>query len=413
VSRLALALLLALTVAAPARADDLTLVGRAQLSGRLTELAFRTPAVTGETHVRVLTPTDYDASGKTRYPVLYLLHGALDDDASWTAKGDAEAITAGYPLIVVMPSSGTGGGYVNWRNGGAFGPPAWETYHLFQLRPWIDAHYPTRATREGRAVAGLSMGGYGTMHYAARHPDLFVSASAFSPAVDLTEQRLSLVNSAVDLIDGPSSAYGGDETYIRGHNPVDLAGNLAGLALTLRTGNGKPGGEDGSFYDPVEETVHIQATTLHRRLDALGIPHTWEDYGAGGHTWYFWQRDLRKTMPALMQTFVHPPKAPSPFFYKTLDDEYRVWGWHVELSRDTALEMSELRGADKRGFELAGLSRGAATVTTARMFKRRAKVRVSVDGRKSTLRADRRGALRLTVPLRAEPVRVRFGRSGR
>jgi hypothetical protein len=252
------------------------------------------------------------------------------------------------------------------------------------------------------------MGGYGTMHYAARHPDLFVSASAFSPAVDLTEQRLSLVNSAVDLIDGPRSAYGGDETYMRGHNPVDLAGNLAGLVLTLRTGNGKPGGEDGSFYDPVEETVHIQATTLHRRLDALGIPHTWEDYGAGGHTWYFWKRDLRRTLPAIMKAFAHPPKAPSPFFYKSLDDDYRVWGWHVEISREDALELSELRDADRRGFELAGLSRGAAQVTTAPLFRRGARVRVSVDGRRSTLRADRRGALHVTVPLRAQPVRVRF-----
>jgi S-formylglutathione hydrolase FrmB len=400
--------LLALVLAAPAQAEQLQEVGRAQLSDRLSELVFRTPAVTGDTHVRVLTPTGYDASGKTRYPVLYLLHGALDDDTAWTTKGQAEAITAGVPLIVVMPSSGTGGGYVNWKNGGAFGPPAWETYHVSQLLPWIDDHYPTIARREGRAVAGLSMGGYGTMHYAARHPDLFVSASAFSPAVDVTEQRLRVVNAAADLLDGPGSAYDNDLTYMRGHNPVDLAGNLRGLALAIRTGNGQPGGDDGSFYDPVEETVHIQATTFHRRLDALHIPHLWDDYGAGGHTWFNWDRDLRKTLPGLMETFAHPPKAPSPFFYKSLDADYRVWGWHVAIDRDKALQFSELRDADERGFELVGLSRGSAEVTTAPLFRRRAKVRVSVGGSRSTMRADSRGALRVTVPLRTQPVRVRF-----
>jgi len=407
--RLLLGLLAALAVTTPAHAaDELQLVNSTRISHRLTELAFRTPAVTGETRVRVLTPANYDGSGTTRYPVLYLLHGALDDNTAWTMKGDAEAITAGYPLIVVMPSSGTGGGYVNWYNGGAFGPPEWETYHVGQLLPWVDAHYPTLARREGRALAGLSMGGYGTMHYAARHPDLFASAAAFSPAVDVTEQRLRAVNATVDLVDGPGSAYGNDETYMRGHNPVDLAGNLAGLSLALRTGNGKPGGEDGSFYDPVEETVHIQATTLHNRLDALRIPHAWHDRGPGGHTWYYWQRDLRASLPAIMATFAHPPKPPSPFSYKSVDDDYRVWGWHVQLERGKPLELSELRDADRRGFELVGLSRGAADVTTAPLFKPNAKVRMTVRGTTSALRADRSGALHVAVPLSTRPVRVGF-----
>ena len=53
-----------------------------------------------------------------RYPVLYLLHGAFGNDADWTAVGDAEAITAGQPMIVVMPDGGQGGWYTNWVNRG-------------------------------------------------------------------------------------------------------------------------------------------------------------------------------------------------------------------------------------------------------------------------------------------------------
>jgi S-formylglutathione hydrolase FrmB len=342
--------------------------------------------------------------------VLYLLHGALDDDTSWTAKGDAEAITSGLPLIVVMPSSGPSGGYVDWYNAGAFGPPAWETYHLFQLLPWIDAHYPTLAAREGRALAGLSMGGYGSMHYAARHPDMFVSASAFSPAVDDMDPTLRAVNALGDAVDGPGSAYGDDETYLRGHNPVDLAGNLAGLTLTLRTGNGQPGGPDGSTFDVTEATVHREATTLHKRLDALQIAHTWEDYGPGGHTWYFWQRDLRKTLPAIMDAFAHPPAAPSPFSYKTLDSDYRIYGWQVAIERGPPLQFSELRDADRGGFTLAGLSTGSATVTTGALFAGAAKLNVTVRSASATtsssMRADRDGRLQVVVPLSARPVRV-------
>jgi hypothetical protein len=83
--RAPLALLAAslLLTAAPARAADnpLQLVATTRIDTRLSELTFRTPAVAGETHVRVLLPSTYDDSGKTRYPVLYLLHGAtLDRD---------------------------------------------------------------------------------------------------------------------------------------------------------------------------------------------------------------------------------------------------------------------------------------------------------------------------------------------
>ena len=60
------------------------LVKTEQLDPRLQELTFTTPALASETHVRVLLPTGYDSSGRTRYPVLYLLHGALDDYKSWT-----------------------------------------------------------------------------------------------------------------------------------------------------------------------------------------------------------------------------------------------------------------------------------------------------------------------------------------
>jgi S-formylglutathione hydrolase FrmB len=100
-----------------------------RMDDRLVELQLRTSHVDGPTGVRVLLPRGY-ATSKRRYPVPYLLHGAIDDDRSWTAKGDAERITAGLPLIVVMPDSGPGGGYTNWYNGGAGGRPAREGYHI-------------------------------------------------------------------------------------------------------------------------------------------------------------------------------------------------------------------------------------------------------------------------------------------
>jgi S-formylglutathione hydrolase FrmB len=356
--------------------------------------------------VRILLPTDYDASGKTRYPVLYLLHGSIDDYKSWTDKGDAEAITRGVPLIVVMPDAGQFGNYTNWYNGGAFGPPEWETYHVGQLIPWIDAHYPTLAKRKGRAVAGLSMGGGGAMSYAARHPDLFVSAASFSGAVDTNSPAIQGLNTASGLSDGsrtPGAIFGQrqtDEVRWRAHNPWDLAGNLDGLSLTLRTGNGAPGGPGGDSGDPVEAEVHTESVNMHNQLVGLGIPHVWDDYGAGGHAWYYWQRDLRETLPDIMKTFVHPPAAPSPFDFRAVEPSYSVYGWRVRINRP-ALEFSELQGAGPRGFKLLGS--GTAKVRTARYYKPRSIVRASIrtgNGTKTLkLKAGKQGRVTVAVPI--------------
>lgn len=139
----------------------------------------------GPVHVRVLLPDGYAAHPRRRYPVLYLFHGGFGHASDWTTQGDAEQITAGAPLIVVMPADGNGGWCTNWYNGGKGGPPMWETFHIDQLIPWVDATYRTVASRSGLAIAGNSTGGFCAMSYAARHPHMFAWAGSFSGADDI------------------------------------------------------------------------------------------------------------------------------------------------------------------------------------------------------------------------------------
>jgi S-formylglutathione hydrolase FrmB len=371
---------LLLVPVADADADGLRLVSAKRLDARLTELTLRTDAVIGDTRVRVLLPADY-ATTKRRYPVLYLLHGALNDETAWTEQGDAEAITAGLPLIVVMPDSGQGGGYADWFNDGAGGPPEWERYHVDQLLPFIDARYRTVARRSGRALAGLSMGGFGAMSYAARHPDRFVAAAAFSGAVD-TNHPLDIAITG----DEPFGPRATQEIRWRARNPWDLAENLRGLRLVLRTGDGKPVG------DIVEDVVHQMNVGFHSRLDALGIAHTWDDYGPGTHTWPYWQRDLRETLPQLMTTFRDAPTPPRSVTFRAVEPRYAAYGWRVRVQRP-ALEWSELSDATRRGFTLSGS--GRATVVTPPAYA--AYERVRVDGRPR--RADATGRLHVAVTL--------------
>src|SRR5690242_1852682 len=159
----------------PAGARAITVVGRQRLGARMEDWTLRTPALSGPTRVRVLLPPGYAADAERRYPVLYLLHGADSDYRSWTRYGDARAITAHAAMIVVMPDGGANGWYTDWYQGATPVRPRWETYHVGELVPWIDATYRTIATRGGRAIAGLSMGGYGALSYAARHPGTFAA----------------------------------------------------------------------------------------------------------------------------------------------------------------------------------------------------------------------------------------------
>lgn len=405
---LACAMLAGRATAAP----DPQLLGTKQLDPRLQELTLRTPELAAPTHVRVLLPTGYASQRKRRYPVLYLLHGASGSQADWTAQGDAEALTAKLPLIVVMPDGGSGGFYTDWFNNGKLGDPRWETWHIKRLIPFVDRRYRTRPSRSARAIAGLSMGGFGTFSYAARHPDLFTAALSMSGAVDITLAP-GVIDSISSSDGGPSgSLWGPYETQQvrwRAHNPLDLAENLRGLALWLRTGNGQPGGPlgGGPNIDAIEAGVNAMAKNVHRRLRRLRIGHVFDDYGAGQHLWPYWTRDLRETLPAIMARFRKGSRPPARVTFRAAEPRYSVYGWSVSVKRP-ALEFSRLANASRAGFSLSGS--GSATVITPALFAPRGRYRVTTTRREGTnpviseddtypVIADRRGRLRVVVPL--------------
>ena len=373
--------LVASGVPADAAPADANIVSEQRLDTRLRELTIAAPALAGETKVRVLLPDGYRADDGRRYPVLYLLHGAGGNETDWTDDGAAARATAGRPVIVVMPDGGRAGWYTDWSNDGAGGPPAWERYHVRELIPLIDQRFRTVAARRGRAIAGLSMGGFGAFSYAARHPDLFTAAASYSGGVDLNAELfgapigLIAVDGSLSLagFDGVTGAtlFGDfvDENILwRAHNPVDLAANLGGLKLALYTGNGLPGGPFGPAdgQDIIEVGAHQMNVNLDHRLNRLGLPHRWVDYGPGGHTWPYWRRDLRRTVPWLMKRFDHPRPVPRQVEFTAVEPSYEAYGWRVRLRRPNA-EFSTLSDARRRGFELTGS--GPAVVRTPSRYR--------------------------------------------
>lgn len=168
---------------------------------------MRSPALRERVRVRLLTPAGWRRGG--RWPVLYLLHAAFEPHTyrTWTLESDIEAWPQLHDLLVVMPEGGTAGFYSGWWNHGAGGPPAWETFHLAELRPLLEERYGAGGRR---AIAGVSMGGFGALSYAARHPGTFRAAAGFSGPVHLLHPEFV----------GVSRVGGGGRTVRRGPLPM-------------------------------------------------------------------------------------------------------------------------------------------------------------------------------------------------
>ena len=127
----------------------LTIVDRNENDPRLWYYRFQTAAIGWNPGVNVLLPDDYHTSGRT-YPVLYMFHGGAEDFRQFDFLGIRD-LTAGKPIIVVMPDGGHAGWYSNPVTS-FVGPRNWETFHIAQLLPWIEANFRTYAEYDGRAV---------------------------------------------------------------------------------------------------------------------------------------------------------------------------------------------------------------------------------------------------------------------
>lgn len=285
------------------------------LSDRLVDLRVGSDALWGPEGLRILLPGAYDAERSDGYPVLYLLHGGLGGFRDWTDVGHVAALTEGVDLIVVMPSGGVGGWYRDWHNFGRSGAPCWERFHTEQLLGWVDAQLATRAERSGRVIAGQSMGGFGALGYAARHPDRFAGAVSFSGAVNT---RFPLVRSLICVSSlahrrlpfAINALPGIGRADWDAHNPWSLAESLRGMHVAITTGNGRPTrwrrAGDPRPKDLQEHQVRAMTLSLHERLDTLGIDHTFRDYGNIGHTFENWRQAFADELPDLCATLGIP-----------------------------------------------------------------------------------------------------------
>jgi S-formylglutathione hydrolase FrmB/LysM repeat protein len=261
----------------------LHIVDRNENDARMWYYRFQTDAIGWNPGVNVLLPDGYRTSGLT-YPVLYMLHGGAADFRQFDFLG-IRSLTAGKPIIVVMPDGGQAGWYSN-PVGSFVGPRNWETFHMAQLIPWIEANFRTYAEYDGRAVGGFSMGGFGALKYAAKYYGHFASVSSHSGPASLRRDGglvvhwANLSSAVVEL--GGATVYGvpWDEARVSADNPVERIESYRNKRIFLVAGVSP---DPVNWFDSVQETQVLAGQREFReRLSAAGIPHEAHEE-PGGH----------------------------------------------------------------------------------------------------------------------------------
>lgn len=261
----------------------LRIVDRNENDPRLWYYRFQTDAIGWNPGVNILLPDDYRTSGQT-YPVLYMLHGGAADFRQFDFLG-IRGWTAGKPIIVVMPDGGQAGWYSN-PVGSFVGPRNWETFHMAQLIPWIEANFRTYAEYDGRAVGGFSMGGFGALKYAAKYYGHFASVSAHSGPASLRRDAglivhwANLSSAVVEL--GGATVYGvpWDEARVSADNPVERIDSYRNKRIFLVAGTSP---DPVNWFDSVQETqVLAGQREFGQKLSEAGIPHESHEV-PGGH----------------------------------------------------------------------------------------------------------------------------------
>lgn len=260
--------------------------------GQVREIWYNSKVTGTWRHALVYLPPRYDAQTSVRYPVLYLQHGAGEDETGWIRQGHANfildnLIAAGNcrPMILVMAY-----GYARRAaqpapdlTGKPFGSPemrqamqemmaAFEDDLTQALVPYIDSNFRTMADRDHRAMAGLSMGGMQTFQITFTHLDMFSYIGGFSGAA------MAFGNQQFDV----KTAFNGAMA-----DPAAFAKRVH--LLWVGVGTDEPA------------MMHSGLERLHTSLQEAGIQHVFYESPGTAHEWQTWRRDLKDFAPRLFQ----------------------------------------------------------------------------------------------------------------
>lgn len=300
----------------------------AEAQGRIDSTSFWSQSLGIRKQFLVWLPPSYDSAVQRRYPVAYYLHGLWGSEGNWTALGSLhrslDSLTAaGMPEIIVVMPDGDDGWYTTWnwlgdydgcRRGFTPRPgdtvdsycvpwPHYDDYIARDLVAYVDSTWRTQPDRRHRAIAGLSMGGFGAVTLALSYPDVFTAAASHSGilsplfvgprpfsappryAPDLDALRASYGERLFPLI---RPMFGPDTAGWWSRDPARKARRLA-----QRNRDSLPSLMIDVGVD--DELAVDQTRAFHYELQVLGIPHVYAEW-PGEHNWEYWTLHARESL---------------------------------------------------------------------------------------------------------------------
>jgi putative tributyrin esterase len=249
----------------------------------LRDAGFHSESLGREMRYRVILPVGYEGSAE-RYPVLFLLHGLYGDFENWSTRTSLVRYADHFRLIIVMPDAGN-----SWYVNSATVPAdRFEDYIIKDFIAEVDTHFRTIRERYARAIAGLSMGGYGAIKFALKYPQLFAVAGGISAALNASAD---LDEKAPDFRTNLQSVFGPHESVTRQQNDTVrllVAAKSAKLPyIYLDCGTG-----DNLFLRPNRE--------LAEHLQEDKAPYEFHEM-PGNHAWDFWDEAILRFLNCLAE----------------------------------------------------------------------------------------------------------------
>lgn len=274
-----------------------TLLADSQNKGIVDEtLLMKSTILNREVNYSIYLPDDYNTSS-IRYPVLFLLHGYSDNHTAWIQFGQMNRILdkcidegTAPAMIVVMPDAKT-----TWYINNANGKDNYEDMFVQELIPYIDATYRTRPIKEARAIAGLSMGGYGSMLYALKYPDLFAACCPLSAGIYVDKEWDTMptdrYKTVFNAFDQTSKARLNNHWYT--NSTIKLVQDMPesqkfAVRFYLDCGD--------------DDFLFVGNSSLYFELRKKGIPCEYR-VRDGGHTWEYWRTALPEVFNFIGKSF--------------------------------------------------------------------------------------------------------------
>jgi enterochelin esterase-like enzyme len=271
-----------------------------QRAGKVIEQKIISSAILGKNvNYTIYLPPDYETSERS-YPVVYLLHGYTDDNTGWLQFGEInryadKAIAEGTipPMIIVMPN-GDSSWYINSYDG----KEKYEDFFIKEFMPTVEKTFRIKAEKHYRGLAGLSMGGYGSLIYSLKYPELFAAAAPLSAAI---RDDITMTNMPDEQYDRTfAQLYGrgvkGKDRLTKGwyaNSPLKIVEERSTDALRSVRYWIDCGDDDGLSRANCE--LHIALMDKH-------VPHEFR-IRDGGHSWTYWRTGITDALAFIGVSF--------------------------------------------------------------------------------------------------------------